>query len=237
MFEYGIDLAENLNFCSIIIGKPEKDEVRLAYLANFNKVSYPQIEGFVLDKLIPTFPPFRGGIHTDYTNEKSFSEFLETHLNPAWSNPNSSNYKKWTWVDPVIMNDVENLALYQNAYQMMEDGIFRKPDRNETDPEMWALWEKLDNQLMETIYEPSRGNTPIKFPKPKGQDNDMAKALILMLKGARHRIGHFSGTGGTPTMVGKRIEDSYPKSKKEIIEDQMKKKLKNFGITDIDIKY
>lgn len=188
LYAYGIDLAESLNYCAIIVTHVT-DRVRLKTIRKLggpdNPISYPIVQAMLQRDLFAKYPPAPGLVAIDYTNEKSVSEAVEAWLNPQFIQPASSDYRKWYWVDPVVFSDVYKLAAKQNSRRFMETGAFVWPARGSCgSPIMEALvygTDGLYDQVMRESGSPGRGQVPLTFKKPQGRDNDLAMALELNL--------------------------------------------------------
>ena len=117
---YGIDLAEDLNYCGIIVGAVDSNSVHLAGIRKFNKVRYPQIRMILRNDLFPKLPPTK--VVTDYTNNRDFSQEVEAEMNPLFLNPNTPYYNKWKFIKPYIFSPASKLALFQNMRKFLEHG-------------------------------------------------------------------------------------------------------------------
>jgi len=187
-YGYGIDLAQSLNYCGIVVTEIT-DKIRLVTLRKFQNISYPEITRILFNDLFKRFPPTY--ICIDYTNEKSFSETLEEKLNPQFTVPNSTSFTKWKIVDPVIFTQSQKLAMKQNARELLEKKYFVWPTQSLSDPRMWSLVVELKEQMFREAGTPGL-NGLLKFPKPEGHDNDLAIALELNLRGAKKYLPEFA---------------------------------------------
>ena len=186
IYGYGIDLAQSLNYCGIIVTKIE-DKIRLVTLRKFQNIKYPEITRILFNDLFKRFPPTY--ICIDYTNERSFSETLEEKLNPQFTIPNS--FTQWKIVDPVVFTQSQKLAMKQNARELLEKKYFVWPKRSSSDPRIWSLVEELREQMLREAGTPGM-NGLLKFPKPEGHDNDLVIALELNLRGAKKYLPEFA---------------------------------------------
>jgi len=180
-YVYGIDLAQSLNYTAIIITKVENKKIIIVRIKKFNKMTYPEIEE-ILFELFEKFPPTR--VVVDYTNEKSFAETIEAKLHPSFMNSNSSDYKRWKTVMPVVFSQEIKLELKQTAREIMEKRQFAWPNPLKTDPRVWPLVEELQIQMLREAASPGM-NGLLRFLKPSGHDNDLIIALELNLYGAK----------------------------------------------------
>ena len=180
-YGYGIDLAQSLNYCGIVVTKIEQD-VRLVTLRKIKNLRYPEITELLFSDLFKRFPTTY--VCIDYTNEKSFSETLEAKLNPSFIVPNSKDFTRWKTVDPVVFTINTKLAMKQNAREMLENKHFVWPEESSSDPRIWSLVEELKEQMLREAGTPGL-NGILKFPKPEGHDNDLIMALELNLYGAK----------------------------------------------------
>jgi len=192
-YVYGIDLAQTLNFAGIIVLDVSNTKVRIKTARKYQHVIYPQIKAILHKDLFPRFPP--SAILVDYTSEKSFSEELEASLNPSFNIPNSDFYLKWKYVKPVIFSQASKLEMKQNSKNFMQQNWFDFPIETETHPLVWELVKELKEQMQRESAEPS-GNGQLSFPKPEGQDNDLAMACELALLGAKEFFGPYANTIG-----------------------------------------
>lgn len=186
-----------------------------------------------MEKFTPT------KIYTDYTSEKSFSEWLETHLHPAFANRTSSQYKKWKYIEPIIFSQPVKLNMKQNARQMMEEGLFVWPMLSKSNPKTaMHIAETKEQMLREAGRSGNSGTgmTRVHFPKPVGYDNDLIMALELALLGARKHLGHFGGSDGKPWAAGGRLSE-YKKevTPEELVEKNIRERLSRFNITDVNV--
>ncbi len=178
---YGIDVAQRLNYCGIVV-TTVNERIKIKTIRKLKDLTYPEIISNVLGDLFRRFPP--GFICVDYTNEKSFSETLETHLNPSFTIPGSSNYQRWTHVEPVVFTTDMKLRLKQNARELFERELFVWPRRGLTDPRLWSLVDELKEQVLREIAAPGLDGQ-LNFPKPQGRDNNFSIAMELNLHVAR----------------------------------------------------
>lgn len=240
IYVYGIDLAESLNYWCVWINAVNFNRVRIATIRAGKDGLYPDLEHMIKTELIPRFPPRE--IWIDYTSEKSFSEWLESDLHPAFKNPSSSQYKKWKYVEPVIFSQPVKLNMKQNARQMMEPDekghqIFEWPDIAKCHPTMAKfVTEAKAQHLREAgITSPMSGGTiRMRFPKPQGYDNDFVMANELSLMGCRKFVTHFSGTGGVPIVHGAKLKD--PKEKVDplkVLTKKTKERMGSFNVTSV----
>lgn len=234
IYIYGMDLAETLNYFACTVTSVEGSEIKLKTIIKKRNVLYPELEELVVEKLIPKFPP--SCIVTDYTSEKAFSEFLERRLHPSFANPHSSQYKKWKMVVPVVMNDTVKLNMKQNARQMLQDGFFKWPKLETVHPALAKRVIELKEQLFRESAAPSKGAVPLKFPKPVGENNDIAISFELNLLKAREYLGAMSGTGGVPMVIGRRVQPS-PVGKEAPFLAFAKKNLKDLNVTKTEFKW
>ena len=72
-FGYGIDLAQSLNYCGIVVTSIE-EQIRLVTIKKIKNSTYPELSNLLIDDLFKRFLP--SYVCVDYTNEKSFSETL-----------------------------------------------------------------------------------------------------------------------------------------------------------------
>lgn len=240
IYIYGIDLAESLNYWAIYVNKIIQDHVEIQTIRKGKDTLYPELEAIILNELVPKYPPKE--IVVDYTSEKAFSEWLETKLHPAFRNPNSSQYKKWKFVQPIIFSQPVKLNMKQNARQMMEGEhpMFRWPDLAKSHPVIAKWVEETKEQLLREAQKTARGGTGLTkavFPKPIGYDNDLAMALELSLLGCRKYLGHFSGTGGKAKVHGARYMQPEKPSPKDILEKKIRERVKGFPNAEVDISF
>jgi hypothetical protein len=166
----------------------------LQSIRKFQNYRYPQIEALLFNELFPLYPP--SSITVDYTSEKSFSEGLESRLNPVFLNPHSAGFQQWRYVRPFTFTQASKLGLMQNLRLFLQKGWFKLPEYSPQIPmEVWMLIEELRLQIERISAEPTHGEIGLKFPKPYQHDDDLAIALGLMLDGAKTKI--FDGHGGT----------------------------------------
>lgn len=178
---YGIDLAQRLNYCGIIVTTVD-ERIKIKTIRKLQNLTYPEIISNVLGDLFRRFPPTF--ICVDYTNEKSFSETIEAHLNPSFLTPNSSGYQQWEHVEPVVFTTDMKLRLKQNARELLERKLFVWPLMGLTDPRLWGLVNELKGQMLREAATPG-ADGQLRFPKPQGHDNDLAIALELNLHVAK----------------------------------------------------
>lgn len=186
IYVYGIDLAQSLNYTAIIITKVENKKITIVRIKKYNKMTYPELEE-ILFKFFEKYKPTR--VVVDYTNERSFAETIEAKLHPSFMNSNSSDYKKWKTVMPVVFSQEMKLELKQNAREIMEKGQFVWPNPLKTDLRVWPLIEELKSQMLKEAASPGR-NGLLNFLKPAGYDNDLIIAHELNLYGAKEFLHH-----------------------------------------------
>ena len=187
IYGYGIDPAQSLNYCGIVVTSVD-DDIRLVTIRKLKNVKYPEIERLLFHDLFVRFPP--DFICIDYTNEKSLSESIEAHFNNEFLDTYSSSYHKWQYVQPVIFNQEMKLRLKQNARQLFEKKKFVWPEKNSSDPMIWSLVEELREQMLLEAALPGIDGR-LRFPKPAGHDNDLITALELNLHGAKGHLPEF----------------------------------------------
>ena len=194
IYGYGIDLAQTLNYCAIIVGACDYNTVHLAAIRKVKDLMYPNIRKILVKELFPQMPPTFAVV--DYTSEKAFSEELETELNPLFRNMNTPYYGKWQYVQPFIFSQGSKLGLWQNTRRFLENGWFKFPatDNPNLSGETIALINELQEQLMRVSAVPTQGEIGIKFPKPTGHNDDLAIACGLMLDGMKDYVGGASMT-------------------------------------------
>lgn len=188
-FGYGLDLAQSLNYCAIVVTRI-KDDVRLVTIKKMKNLKYPEVASLLFDDLFTRFPP--AYICIDYTNEKSFSETIEARLNSSFLDKGSSTYYKWEYVEPVIFTQETKLGLKQNAKELFEHKHFTWPKKDLSDPRTWSLVEELKEQMMREAGTPAVDGK-LKFPKPEGHDNDLITALELNLYRAKRLLPDYAG--------------------------------------------
>lgn len=241
---YGIDLAEALNFFACWILYPQDGHIRIKTVKKARNVLYPTlVEMFTNPKtgLFKKYPPTE--IWTDYTNEKSFSEFMETHFNPAFANPHSKKYKKWTIVHPVISSQPVNLQMKQNMAQMLQKNendftIFEFPDPRKTRPETGIIIEEAKEQALREAAHTTKsgaGMTKAVFPKPVGYDNDLIRALELGALGARKYAKGISNLDGEVSVKGRRLEPKPEITERKKWGLETLRRAQGFNITGIDV--
>jgi len=180
LYIYGIDLAQALNYTGIVVTKIEDGKIRFAGIRKYNNKTYPEIEEILFD-LFARFTPKR--VVVDYTNERSFTDTIEAKLHPSFMNPNSSDYKRWKTVTPVIFSQEMKLELKQNAREIFEKKQFAWP-RSLTDLRARSLVAETLEQTLREAASPGR-NGLLNFRKHAGYDNDLIIALELSLYGAK----------------------------------------------------
>ncbi len=231
----------------------EGGHIRVKTVKKAQNVLYPTIEKMLLgDKkevqskrkgLYQKYPPRE--IWVDYTNEKSFSEWLEAHLHPAFANPHSKHYKKWRHVFPVVSTQPTNLAMKQNASHLMQpneegDSIFQWPDPKQTRPETGSLIAEAKEQMLRESAHSMKsgaGMTKPVFPKPIGYDNDLIRALELGLMGARKYITSMTNLSGKIIVHGAKLEPPATDAKKQAFIRDMVKRTSNFDVTEMNISW
>ena len=187
-FGYGIDLAQSLNYCGIVVTSIE-EQIRLVTIKKIKNSTYPELSNLLIDDLFKRFPP--SYVCVDYTNEKSFSETLEAHLNNGFLDQSSSSYKKWQCVEPVVFTQASKLQLKQNARELFEKKYFVWPKKEQSDPAIWPLVEELWEQMMREAGT-AGPDGQLRFPKPAGYDNDLIIALELNLYGGKKFLPDFT---------------------------------------------
>jgi hypothetical protein len=231
IYDYGIDLAENLNYCAIIVGAIDFHSVHLQSLRKFQNLRYPQLEAFLVNDMFSKYPP--STITVDYTSEKSFSETLEARMNPLFLNPHSAGYQKWRYVRPYVFSQASKLNLMQNLRLFIHHGWFKMPEYNpHIPPEVWALIEELLAQIERITAEPTHGEIGLKFPKPYQHDDDLAIALGLMLDGAREKMTGASGGGSDQISIVDSYDalDANYQANNSIKDNRLAKMLKNLNL-------
>lgn len=181
-FGYGIDLAQTLNYCGIVIVEI-KENVKIKTIRKLQKLTYPEIVDILFNDLFTRFPP--DYICVDYTNEKSVAETIEARLHPSFHSRWSPG--QWKYVRPIVFSQETKLQLKQNARELLERKIFRWPKKILSDPRIWALVDELKEQMLREAGEPGRDGL-LKFPKPQGHDNDLVIAFELALLEAKKFI-------------------------------------------------
>lgn len=181
-FIYGIDLAQMLNYCAIVVLEI-KENVRIKTIRKLKNLTYPEIIEILFNDLFERFPPDL--ICVDYTNEKSVAETIEARLHPSFNSRYSPG--QWKYIRPIVFSQEVKLQLKQNARELLERKIFRWPNRVISDPRIWALVEELKEQMLREAGEPGRDGL-LKFPKPQGHDNDLIIAFELALLEAKKFI-------------------------------------------------
>jgi hypothetical protein len=241
---YGIDLAESLNFFACWILYPQDGHIRVRTVKKAKNVLYPTlVEMFTNPNtgLFKKYPPSE--IWTDYTNEKSFTEFMETHFNPAFANPHSKKYKKWTIMHPVVSSQPMNLQMKQNMAQMLqsdENGftVFEFPDPKKTRPETGVIIAEAKEQtLREAAVTNKAGSGMMKatFPKPTGYDNDLIRALELGALGARKYATSISNLNTEVTVKSTRIAPKQEMTERKKWGLESLRRMQGFNITGIDV--
>lgn len=239
---YGIDVAEKLNYFVCWVLGVQQNEVRIRTVKIAKDILYPELERLIIKTMIPKYPPKE--IWVDYTNEKSFSEWLESKLNPAFANPYSKQHGKWKYVEPVVFSQPVKLNMKQNARQMMEEDpvtkkrIFTFPDPKKTRPETNAIIDLAREQLLREGFKiGGGGGVPrMHFPKPDGFDNDLVMGLELGLLGCRKYVPHFTNIG-KPFIQGTRLENIMrkPDPADKFIRN-VSERMRQFNVTGYDIK-
>lgn len=191
LYIYGIDLAQALNYTGIVITKIENGRTYLVYLRKFKNITYPELNEIIFD-LFKRYPPKR--VVADFTNERSFTQTMESILHPSFANPSSSDRGKWRTVKPVVFTQEMKLMLKQNAREMFENRQFVWPrlptdPRISLDPRVWALISELKEQALRETATPGR-NGQLLFRKSAGYDNDLVIALELNLYGAKEFLNY-----------------------------------------------
>lgn len=181
IYVYGIDLAQSLNYTGIIVTKVSDKKIKIVAIRKYKDMTYPELEKILFDDLFRKFSP--KCVVVDYTNERSFAETIESRLNPSFMNPNSSDYRRWKTVQPVIFSQDIKLELKQTAREMMEKRQFALP-RIVMDPRVRSLISELKEQMLREAGSPG-ANGRLKFLKSEGHDNDLVIALELNLYGAK----------------------------------------------------
>ena len=243
LYIYGVDLAENLNYFAVWILYPKDGHIRIKTVKKAKNVLYPTLEKMFTDPKIGLFkkyPPAE--IWTNYTNEKAFSEYLETHFHPAFANPHSKDYKKWKMVHPIVSTQPVNLNMKQNAAQMMqadENGfkVFEWPDPKRTRAETGIIIAEAKEQtLREAAHVSSAGMAKSTFPKPTGYDNDLIRGLELMLLGARKYANSISNLSDGVTVIGARVKPPEPPTIRDMWKREIIRRTSHLNVTNIDIK-
>lgn len=232
-YGYGIDLAQTLNYCGIVIIRIDKN-IQIQTLRKFNKVLYPNIKKLLIHELFPRFPPTY--VATDYSNEKAFSEELEAMINPTFTLEGHREYKKWNTVLPIRFTMESKLAMKQNSRYILENKLFTPPSKVGSPPEIWALWEELQQQLLRENADPNPQGQ-LRFPKPDGYDNDLAMAFELALFGAKNYIGEMSGDIERQSIVMTINSDTYKAKKTGILNNpRIKNRIKSISdLTGVEI--
>lgn len=242
---YGIDLAESLNYFACWILYPDNGHIRIKTVKKATDVLYPTLAEMFTNPqkgLFKKYPPTE--IWTDYTNEKAFSEFMETHFHPAFANPHSKTYyKKWRMVHPVISSQPMNLQMKQNAAQMMQKNqddftVFEWPDPKRTRPETGVIIAEAKEQTLREAAHSTKsgaGMTKAVFPKPTGYDNDLIRALELGLLGARKYATSISNLGHQITVKGKRIEPQIEPTTRQKFGRETMRRMIGFNVTGIHV--
>lgn len=240
-FGYGIDLAEDLNYASIICLELT-NKIRFAKtgaIRKFKDIHYPDLQNLLLNDLFhKNFPTY---CCVDYTSEKSFSEQLEAALNPLFLAVNTPHHYKWRYVEPVKFTQDSKLAMKQNSRRFMEgdDPIFKWPEKEECDPRTWALIEELKEQLQREAASPSQSGK-WSFLKPEGFDNDLAIGFELALWGARNKYKPQASFSSQRPIIKSGSFSNYSESmtKEELVHENMKKRFAKFGgfeVTDVKV--
>ncbi len=242
-YGYGIDLAQNLNYCAVYCLEL-KEKVRLAKsgaIRKFKDIPYPEVKNFLVEDLFQKrYPTY---VCTDYTSEKSFSEELEAMLNPGFYAFGTDNYKKWKTVEPIVSTQDKNLAMKQNARLFMEgdDPLFLWPEESLVHPKIAALIKETKEQALRESAKPSQSGK-WSFPKPEGQDNDLIRALELALYGAKKFYKPVSSLSHVPTVASgtrSNYDDSSEDSKENRFRNSIEKHWNKSGlnVTDVHIDY
>ncbi len=223
---WGIDLAETLNFCGIVIGIVT-DRVSYANLRKFQNIMYPNIQSLCTGELARKYPPTK--IAVDSSNNQAFAEYLEGHMNPSFLSVGSTWYGKYKTVIPVQFTFQSKLDMKQNSRQLHESGLIQYPDPLLCSSEQRALLTELKDQMLREAMTPtSRG---LSFPKPEGYDNDLAIANELMLKAARPYLTNFMSS--MPQIVGSGLSTTPPESRPNGME-LTERRMRNMGFYNAD---
>ncbi len=219
---WGIDLAETLNFCGIVIGVIT-DRILYANLRKFQNIMYPNIQALCTGELARKYPPTK--IAVDASNNQAFAEYLEGKFNPSFLSVGSQWYGKYNTVIPVMFTFQSKLDMKQNSRQLHESNLVQYPDPAQCSPEQRTLLNELKDQMLREAMTPtSRG---LSFPKPEGYDNDLAIANELMLKAARPYLRNFMG--GTPQIVGSGLSATGPSERRADGVELTARRMKNMG--------
>jgi hypothetical protein len=168
---------------------------------------------------------------------------METHFNPAFANPHSKKYKKWTIVHPVISSQPMNLQMKQNMAQMLQKNendftIFEFPDPKRTRPETGIIIEEAKEQTLREAAHTNKagsGMTKATFPKPVGYDNDLIRALELGALGARKYAKGISNLTGEVSVKGRRMEPPVEMTERKKWGLESLRRTQGFNITGIDV--
>lgn len=188
--------------------------------------------------LFKKYPPKE--IWTDYTSEKSFSEFLETHFYPAFANPHSKHYKKWRIVHPMISTQASNLEMKQNFSQMLQPDendftVFQFPDPKKTRPETGIIIQEAKEQTLREAAHSMKsgaGMTKPVFPKPVGYDNDLIRALELAAMGARKYAKSISNQPGKLIIKGSKLAVPSENPVKDMWDRKIDRMTRQYNVTD-----
>lgn len=232
-YAWGIDLAEALNYCGIVIGAVS-NVVRIPDLWKFHHIMYPTIKQLCTDTIAKKYPPTI--ISVDYSNNESFSEELEGHFNPAFLAVGSKWYGQWKMVNPIKFNMHTKLDMKQNSRKMHEAKLVLYPHPGNINPEKRGLYQELQEQLEREAFTDSPMG--LKFPKPEGFDNDLAIAHELMLKGANQLLE--GGMYDLPPPAGVGIDDtdyvtSVSETPQEQVRKNLQKRLKESGLPNASV--
>ena len=237
---WGIDVAENLNFFAVWVLYIMDGHIRVKTVKKAKNVLYPTLEKMLTGPggLSKKYPPKE--IWTDYTSEKSFSEWLEAKFHPAFSNPHSKQYKKWRTVFPMVSTQPSNLTMKQNASHLMQpdqngDSIFQWPDPKKSHPSTAALCAEAKEQMLRESSHSmmsGAGMTKPVFPKPIGYDNDLIRSLELALMGARKHVTGMSNLSGKIIVHGAKLDPPNWRSEKDGFIRDMMKRTSNLNVTD-----
>lgn len=230
-YVWGIDLAESLNYCAIIVGDVT-DKIRIVDILKFNKILYPSVQALCTGELYRKFPPLK--IAVDYSNNQSFSEYLEGKINPAFLAFNTIHYGKWRTVIPVKFSQQSKLDMKQTSRQLHESEMIEYPAEHLCSGEKAELVRELKEQLLrEAATESAHG---LSFPKPEGHDNDMAIALELMALAAKPLLRNFGGGGSQIIGIGGGDPYAIRNPKKNPAIDNVKKRFNFGGNMEIDVE-
>ena len=90
--------------------------------------------------------------------------------------------------------------------------------------------------MREAAHRSSAGMPKATFPKPKGYDNDLIRALELMLLGARKYADKISPATGNVSVKGARVKDPEPDTPREKMKRHIAQRTAGFNVTNIDVK-